>query len=300
MARSAGTKKRAQRKPRHPVSTAKLACDVLKHPIRVRILEVMCEGDLSPIQFLNRGMLPPSIHFDTPEAAMSHVSYHFLVLKKAGCIELVETKQRRGATEHIYRSKALAFHTDEEFAAMTFEQRRDISRSTLQMLIARADGAIIAGTFDKRRDRHLSWVPLQLDEQGWIELRDLQNESLDRAFGIKAAAIARENERREAGKEAPTVPATFGALAFESPPTSYNDAAAYEALGIAIENRRKANGLSHSALAAKAGISERELSRIENGTETRWGTLRRIASALDSELAELFSEGEQIEQQPGK
>jgi DNA-binding transcriptional ArsR family regulator len=200
------------------------ACEALKHPIRVRILEVMCEGDLSPVQFIRSGMLPPTMHFDSPEAAMSHVSYHFKVLKEAGCIALVGTKERRGATEHIYRSVALALHTDEEFNAMTFEQRRDISRSTLQMLIARADGAIIAGTFDKRPDRHLSWVPIDGDEEAWIELRDLQAESLERAYGIKAAAAARRQERREAGKDLPTIPLTFGALAFESPPTSYSDA----------------------------------------------------------------------------
>lgn len=202
--------------------TEATACDVLKHPIRVRILEVMCERDLSPVQFIRGEMLPPTVQFDSPEAAMSHVSYHFKVLKEAGCIVLVDTKPRRGATEHIYRSVALALHTEEELRAMTFEQRRDISRSTLQMLIARADGAIIAGTFDKRPDRHLSWIPIRGDEQAWNELRDLQDETLERAYGIKAAAAAREQERREAEETVAIVPLTFGALAFESPPTNYN------------------------------------------------------------------------------
>lgn len=193
--------------------------DVLKHPIRVRILEALCEADLSPAQFIRRGMLPPTVKFDTPEDARSQISYHFEVLRNAGCITLVETRERCGATEHIYRSKALALHTDEEYRAMTFEERRDISRSTLQMLIARADGAIIAGTFDKRPDRHLSWVPLEVDEPAWAELRDLQAEALERVHAIKAAAIARKLESAEAGETLETVPATFGALAFESPPT---------------------------------------------------------------------------------
>jgi DNA-binding transcriptional ArsR family regulator len=199
----------------------KTACDALKHPIRVRILEVLCEGDVSPVGFLHGGMLPPGVTFKDEANAISHISYHFKVLKEADCIALVDTKQRRGATEHIYRSKALALHTDEEFAAMSFEERRDISRSTLQMLIARADGAILAGTFDKRIDRHLSWVSMELDEDGWAELRDLQADTLDRANGIKAAAIARKQERADDDSAAATFPATFGALAFESPPTVY-------------------------------------------------------------------------------
>lgn len=198
----------------------KTACDALKHPIRVRILEVLCEGDISPIQFLHRGLLPPGVEFEDDQNAVSTISYHFKVLVKAGCIELVDTRQRRGATEHIYRSKALAFHTDEEFAAMSFEERRAISRSTLQTLIARADGALIAGTFDNRVDRHLSWLSMELDEEGWQELRDLQAETLERAQGIKAAAIARKHDRAERGDKVTTFPATFGALAFESPRTN--------------------------------------------------------------------------------
>jgi len=118
-------------------------CDALRHPIRVRILEAICESDLSPIQFLRRGLLPPGFDFEGDEQnAVSTVSYHFKVLLEADCVVLQDTVPRRGANEHIYRSKMLALHTDEDFETMSFEQRRQISRSTLQMLIARADGAI--------------------------------------------------------------------------------------------------------------------------------------------------------------
>jgi hypothetical protein len=196
----------------------KTVCHALQHPIRVRILEVLCETDISPIQFIKRGMVPPGIEFESEQRALSHIAYHFLTLAKADCIELVDTQQRRGATEHIYRSKARAFHTDEEWGLMTFDQRRGITRSTLQMLVARADGAIIAGTFDKRRDRHLSWLAISLDEEGWDELRDLQAETLERAEAIRAAVAARGADPVE------TFPATFGALAFESPPISHTGA----------------------------------------------------------------------------
>lgn len=208
------------------VNLGKTACDALKHPIRVRILEVLCEGEISPVQFLYQGMLPPGVKFEDNQNAISTVSYHFKVLMRAGCISLVDTRQRRGATEHIYRSNAFAFHTDEEFAAMSFEERRAISRSTLQTLIARADGALSADTFDNRADRHLSWLSMELDEEAWSEIRALQAETLERAQEIKAAAAARNQERRNRKEDAATFPATFGALAFESPPTTYSQAKA--------------------------------------------------------------------------
>ena len=125
-------------------------------------------------------MLPPGASFEKEQNAISFVAYHFRELEKAQCISLVRTNQRRGATEHVYRAKALAFYTDEEFAGFSFEKRKAISRATLQTLMARADGAILLDTFDKRTDRHLSWMSMELDEH-------------------------------------PTFPVTFGALAFESP-----------------------------------------------------------------------------------
>lgn len=210
--RKAG-KSRADRRS----SNEQSVCEALRHPIRVRILEALCDQDLSPTQFLRQGLLPPGFDFEGDEKnALSHVAYHFKQLLEADCVVLIKRIPRRGANEHIYRSKMLALHTDEDFEGLSLEQRRAISRSTLQMLVARAEGAIYQGTFDKRADRHLSWVPLELDEQGWEELRDLQAETLEKAQGIKAASIARKHERGEEDKT-PTFMATFGALAFESP-----------------------------------------------------------------------------------
>lgn len=213
---NAGSKKAGKSRADRRLPDDQSVCHALKHPIRVRILEALCDGDLSPIQFLRRGLLPPGFNFEGDEKnALSHVAYHFKQLLLADCVVLVEKIPRRGANEHIYRSKMLALHTDEDFEALSREARRDISRSTLQMLVARAEGAIYQGTFDKRPDRHLSWVALELDEQGWAELRDLQAETLERVQGIKAAAIARRHERGE--NDTPIFTATFGALAFESP-----------------------------------------------------------------------------------
>lgn len=196
---------------------AQTVCDALKHPIRVRILEALCEGDLSPIQFVRRGLMPPGFDSERDEKnELSLAAYHFKRLHEADCVVLVKRIPRRGASEKIYRSKMLALHTYEDFQVLSLEERRKISLSTLQMLVARAEGAIYQGTFDKRPDRHLSWVPMELDLQGWEELRDLQDETLERAQGIKAAAIARKHHRGEDEKEE-TFPATFGALAFESP-----------------------------------------------------------------------------------
>lgn len=65
----------------------------LAHPLRARVLPLFEEGALSPVQAAKR-----------LDVDVSHLAYHVRVLCKLGLIELVETKQRRGALEHFYRA----------------------------------------------------------------------------------------------------------------------------------------------------------------------------------------------------
>jgi hypothetical protein len=74
------------------------------HPLKIRILTLMTEppppraaahGSPEP------GWSPNSLYVATG-APLGNVSYHVRQLEKAGLIELVATKQRRGALEHYY------------------------------------------------------------------------------------------------------------------------------------------------------------------------------------------------------
>lgn len=69
----------------------------LAHPLRAKALPLFAEGTVSPIQVARR-----------LDVDVSHLAYHIRVLRRLGFIELVETKQRRGALEHFYRATNLA------------------------------------------------------------------------------------------------------------------------------------------------------------------------------------------------
>jgi hypothetical protein len=204
----AATKTRAGLDQHHEETT----CAPLKHPLRVRILEVCNERDISPITFVNEGLEPSGITFKDRQHALSHVSYHFRELEKADCIEVVETNQRRGATEHIYRGTATVFFTDEEFAAMPKAERRSLSRTSFQGLIARVDGAMRADTFDSKTDRHLTWLPMELDERGWDEVMGAM---ADCYHTVKQ--MSEDAQDRLAGSGGRIIPATYGMVGFESP-----------------------------------------------------------------------------------
>jgi hypothetical protein len=187
-------------------------CAVLKHPLRVRILEVLNEGPRSPSQFVEEGLIPKE-HFNTYQQALSLASYHFRELEKEGCLEVIESIPRRGAVEHVYRGLARVFFNDAEFEATAAEDRRQLSRISLQGLIARAERAVWEETFDARADRHLTWMPMQLDERGWEEMIA----ALASAFG-ELSQIRHDARDRLAASGEKVVAATVGMLGFESPP----------------------------------------------------------------------------------
>lgn len=184
----------------------------LKHPLRVRILEALNEGPRSPSQFVEEGLIPKE-HYETYQQALSLASYHFRELQKEGCLEVIESIPRRGAVEHVYEGKARVYFDDAEFEAMPRPTRRKLSRVSIQGMVARADRAIAEDTFDARPNRHLTWMPMQLDERGWDEVIA----KLAETFAV-LGQIRTDARDRIAASGAEVVPATVAMLGFESPP----------------------------------------------------------------------------------
>jgi hypothetical protein len=185
----------------------------LGHPLRARILQITNERDISPRGFVDEGLQQSGVHFDNRQHALSHVSYHFRELEKAGCVEVIRTVQRRGATEHIYRGTLYGRFTSEEFAKLPKERRRTLSRTGMQALIARVEGAMHEDTFDARTNRFMVMTPLELDERGWGEFID----TLDNCFA-EVERINDDCKDRLANSGEKVIPATYGMLGFESPP----------------------------------------------------------------------------------
>ncbi len=70
------------------------AAKAVAHPLRARILETLAGEARSPNEL--------AAEFNEP---LGNVSYHVVVLRDLGMVELVATAQRRGAVEHFYRAR---------------------------------------------------------------------------------------------------------------------------------------------------------------------------------------------------
>lgn len=67
------------------------------------------------------------------------------------------------------------------------------------------------------------------------------------------------------------------------------------ALGNAIRQLRKQAGLTQQALADRAEVTAAELRQIEiGGIDADWGSVRRLAYALDVDLPEVFRLTEEL------
>jgi DNA-binding transcriptional ArsR family regulator len=75
-----------------PASIDQRLAKALSSSLRAQALNLIAEGVASPKAIAERLGLD-----------VRGVAYHVRVLRELGCIELVETRQRRGAVEHIYR-----------------------------------------------------------------------------------------------------------------------------------------------------------------------------------------------------
>ena len=150
------------------------------HPLRVQILII-----------LNERVASPNLLSQELEQSLNLVAYHVRVLEKYDCIELVDTKQRRGATEHFYRATRRQFLNDSEWARMPESLRPGLAGAMLKSVFEDIEEASKSGTLDEVEDLHLSRTPMVVDKQGWAEVVDLLNGTLDRVLEIQAEASER-------------------------------------------------------------------------------------------------------------
>ena len=189
------------------------------HPLRVQILII-----------LNERVASPNLLSQELDQSLNLVAYHVRVLEKYDCIELVDTKQRRGATEHFYRATRRQFLTDTEWARMPESLRPGMAGAMLKSVFEDLEEASKSGTLDEVDDLHLSRTPMVVDKQGWAEVSGVLSETLDRVLEIQA-----ESSERIAAGEEPGILSKVHMLHFKSPEGATESATALDAGAPATE-----------------------------------------------------------------
>jgi len=171
------------------------------HPLRVQILIILNEKVASP------NMLAQQL-----DESLNLVAYHVRVLEKYDCIELVDTKQRRGATEHFYRATRRQLLSDDQWAQMPASLRPGMAEAILKSIFEDIETASKSGMLDQVDDVHVTRTPMVVDQKGWSDVSTLLQDSLDRLLEIQAEASQRMADSKEEGRLA-----KVHLLHFESP-----------------------------------------------------------------------------------
>ena len=161
----------------------------MAHPLRSKILNhLAAHGTASPAD-LSRVLGEP----------IGNVSYHVRMLLDLDCVELVDTRQRRGAVEHFYRATRRVIVDDEGWASLPPSIRKGIAVDTFRESFADVSAAIDAGSLEAEDGVHISFHKLDLDEDGWQELHTLLDDVMRRAIDLQAEAVNKpEGPRRRA------------------------------------------------------------------------------------------------------
>jgi hypothetical protein len=159
------------------------------HPLRVQILIILNEKVASPNMLAQR-----------LDESLNLVAYHVRVLEKYDCIELVDTKQRRGATEHFYRAIRRQLLTDDQWASMPASLRPGMAGAILKSIFEDIEAASKSGMLDQVDDVHVTRTPMVVDEKGWTDVSSLLQGALDRLLAIQAEASKRMASSGDEGR----------------------------------------------------------------------------------------------------
>ena len=171
------------------------------HPLRVQILEHLTDHVASPNSLATR-----------LETGLSDVAYHTRALDRCGCLELIDTAQRRGATEHFYKATPDAFVGNRDWRNLPRPVLGGVSAATLQTFLTKAVAALEAGTLDGRDDTVFRWMPLFLDKVGWSEVVAIMEEATNQ---VLAAHLRSQDRLSETGGRG-AISTVVGMASFET------------------------------------------------------------------------------------
>lgn len=151
----------------------------ISHPIRIRLLAMLDEEPASPVILAAKLGQP-----------LGTIAYHVRTLYDLGLLKLVSTRQRRGATEHYYKTTGHPTSSKEAWEGLDAISKQRLLTALIAKATDYATRSAAAGGFDAEQ-AHISTDALKLDREGWEQLAQESGKWLARAQEIERESAER-------------------------------------------------------------------------------------------------------------
>lgn len=158
------------------------------HRMRIEVLAALHEGPATASE------LARIVH-----QPLSLLTYHIDALAKSGAINVAYTQMAGSIEQNVYCVVKLPFYDDDEWAALSAQERQVTAALILQASMAEALASLWAGKFHSDPRVMVAWNRIVLDPEGRRELAEEQGRSWRRIEEIEAEAVARLDLTDESG-----------------------------------------------------------------------------------------------------
>jgi DNA-binding transcriptional ArsR family regulator len=176
----------------------------ISHPIRIRLLAMLDEEPASPVILASKLNQP-----------LGTIAYHVRTLYDLGLLKLVSTRQRRGATEHYYKTTGHPSSSDEAWEGLDAISKQRLLTALIAKATDYATRSAAAGGFDAK-EAHISTEALKLDRPGLEQLAQESRKWLARAQEIERESTARIGQDSDAELSVGLTLMLFEALPFSA------------------------------------------------------------------------------------
>ncbi len=174
----------------------------LAHPLRQDILEILALEVASPNEISK--ML---------DKKLSDVAFHVRALDKYECLELVDTAQRRGATEHFYRALSKTSIGHPVWRSAPRALLGDVTLNGLRLFARKVMAALKADAIGTYDETPIGSMTIMVDEAGEGKVRGLFHD-------LHAELTAIDAECRQRASDADLKPYVTAHALFPAPQTA--------------------------------------------------------------------------------
>ena len=161
----------------------------LSFPLREAIFRLVSErGPISPVEISRES-----------DENVTNVSHHMSVLKQLECVEEFETRQRRGATEHLYIATRKPWLKAPDLEGLSAAAQESMIGKAFELAVQDWVTALEAGTVGRDSNYVVARDRLLLDGRAYTKVREIIDRALEEIAEAEAESTKRRGESSEEG-----------------------------------------------------------------------------------------------------